>query len=173
MRRQPRDFPSFMVESTAANSLQGRDFVAHHPRSAEVRSLRRRADPLQGAVGYGHCEWAARPQSIAVKAPGAVAHDFERQTALRHRKGRRRTLYVHRLIAMAWHADTYFAGAEVNHINGNPRDNRADNLEWVTHRQNILHSYRTLQTPRKRPQTGHGRRLDHGRRKAWHPVKGA
>lgn len=83
------------------------------------------------------------------------------------------TLYVHRLVAMAWHADTYFAGAEVNHINGNPRDNRADNLEWVTHRQNILHSYRTLQTPRKRPQTGHGRRLDHGRRKAWHPVKGA
>ena len=83
------------------------------------------------------------------------------------------TLYVHRLVAMAWHADTYFAGAEVNHINGNPRDNRADNLEWVTHRQNILHSYRTLQTPRKRPQTGHGRRLDHGQRKAWHPVKGA
>ena len=83
------------------------------------------------------------------------------------------TLYVHRLVAMAWHADTYFAGAEVNHINGNPRDNRADNLEWVTHRQNILHSYRTLQTPRKRPQTGHGRRLDHGWRKAWHPVKGA
>ena len=83
------------------------------------------------------------------------------------------TLYVHRLVAMAWHANTYFAGAEVNHINGNPRDNRADNLEWVTHRQNILHSYRTLQTPRKRPQTGHGRRLDHGRRKAWHPVKGA
>jgi|GEM_PF-1938571 hypothetical protein len=83
------------------------------------------------------------------------------------------TLYVHRLVAMVWHADTYFAGAEVNHINGNPRDNRADNLEWVTHRQNILHSYRTLQTPRKRPQTGHGRRLDHGQRKAWHPVKGA
>ena len=83
------------------------------------------------------------------------------------------TLYVHRLVAMAWHADSYFAGAEVNHTNGNPRDNRAENLEWVTHRQNILHSYRTLQTPRKRPQTGHGRRLDHGRRKAWHPVKGA
>lgn len=83
------------------------------------------------------------------------------------------TLYVHRLVAMAWHADSYFAGAEVNHTNGNPRDNRAENLEWVTHRQNILHSYRTLQTPRKRPQTGHGRRLDHGQRKAWHPVKGA
>ena len=83
------------------------------------------------------------------------------------------TLYVHRLIAMAWHADTYFAGSEVNHINGNPRDNLAENLEWVTHRQNILHSYRTLQSPRKRPQIGHGRRLDHGRRKAWLPVKGA
>ncbi len=84
-----------------------------------------------------------------------------------------RTLYVHRLVAMAWHSDTYFDGAEVNHLNGNRRDNRADNLEWTSHRQNILHSYWTLHTLRKRPQTGSGRRLEYGRRKAWHPVGGA
>ena len=52
--------------------------------------------------------------------------------------------YVHRLVAMAWHADTWFDGAEVNHINGDKYDNRAVNLEWVTRSQNLLHSYRVL-----------------------------
>jgi hypothetical protein len=52
--------------------------------------------------------------------------------------------YVHRLVAMAWHADTWFDGAEVNHINGDKYDNRAANLEWVTRSQNLLHSYRVL-----------------------------
>lgn len=52
--------------------------------------------------------------------------------------------YVHRLVAMAWHPDTWFEGAEVNHINGDTYDNRACNLEWVTRSANLLHSYRVL-----------------------------
>ena len=52
--------------------------------------------------------------------------------------------YVHRLVAMAWHSDSWFEGAEVNHINGDKYDNRAVNLEWVTRSQNLLHSYRVL-----------------------------
>ncbi len=49
--------------------------------------------------------------------------------------------YIHRLVAITWHADTYFEGAEVNHLNSNKYDNRACNLEWVTRSQNLLHSY--------------------------------
>ena len=52
--------------------------------------------------------------------------------------------YVHRLVALTWHNDSWFNGAEVNHRNGNKYDNRAENLEWVTHGENLVHSYRVL-----------------------------
>lgn len=37
---------------------------------------------------------------------------------------------------------------EVNHINGNVKDNSITNLEWVTHRENIDHAVKTGLTPR-------------------------
>jgi len=48
---------------------------------------------------------------------------------------------VHQLVARAF-VGGYADGLEVNHINEDKADNRADNLEWVTHRQNNLHGTR-------------------------------
>ncbi len=48
--------------------------------------------------------------------------------------------YVHRLVASAF-CPGEAEGKEVNHINGDPTDNRSDNLEWVTRSENIRHSY--------------------------------
>lgn len=42
-------------------------------------------------------------------------------------------------VAHAW-VDGYFDGAEVNHIDYNRENYSADNLEWITHNQNIKHS---------------------------------
>lgn len=47
-----------------------------------------------------------------------------------------------RLIAMTW-CDGYSKELTVNHIDGNPENNSASNLEWVTHKENSIHSFRT------------------------------
>ena len=51
---------------------------------------------------------------------------------------------VHRLVALAFlPPPPSEMHTQVNHIDGNPANNRADNLEWVTRSENIRHSYDT------------------------------
>ena len=47
---------------------------------------------------------------------------------------------IHRLVAKHF-VPGYFDGAVVNHIDGNNKNNRADNLEWVTQKEKIHKSY--------------------------------
>lgn len=56
--------------------------------------------------------------------------------------GLQKTEMIHRLVAK-YFVDGYFDGAVVNHIDGNNRNNRADNLEWVTVKDNVHCSYKT------------------------------
>lgn len=57
--------------------------------------------------------------------------------------GKQKTCYVHRLIAYAFIPnDNPTEKTEVNHISEVKTDNRVDNLEWVTPKQNINHGTR-------------------------------
>lgn len=56
-------------------------------------------------------------------------------------KVRGKKISAHRLVALAW-CDGYFNGAVVDHINGDRRDNRPENLEWVTQGENNARAFR-------------------------------
>jgi hypothetical protein len=53
--------------------------------------------------------------------------------------GKRKKFSVHRIVCQAFHSKP-FDKFEVNHIDGNPSNNKAENLEWVSASENQLHS---------------------------------
>ncbi len=56
--------------------------------------------------------------------------------------GVQKSKFVHRLVAESFISNVDNA-LEVNHIDGNKHNNCVDNLEWVTHKYNIQHSFAT------------------------------
>ena len=62
-----------------------------------------------------------------------------------NKKGK--TYYIHRLVANNY-IDNPNNYNEVNHINGNKKDNRIENLEWCNHQKNISEAYRLNLIPK-------------------------
>lgn len=74
-----------------------------------------------------------------VMKPAVDSNGYMR-TMLVDDEGRTRTIKVHRIIAQTF-IENPDELKEVNHLNGNKADNRVENLDWVSHQQNIRHSF--------------------------------
>lgn len=57
------------------------------------------------------------------------------------KNGKHKKHYIHRLVAEHFIKNIYNK-KEVNHKDSNPQNNKADNLEWVTHDENMKHAMR-------------------------------
>lgn len=55
-----------------------------------------------------------------------------------YREGRKRSLRVHQAVAEAFLGLKPMPDLEVCHINGEKLDNRAENLRWDSHRENVI-----------------------------------
>ena len=55
--------------------------------------------------------------------------------------GSKKTFRVHRLVLMAFAPIENMQNLEVNHIDGNKKNNSLSNLEWVTSSENKLHAF--------------------------------
>ena len=75
------------------------------------------------------------------------------RTTLRDMTGKRKTYYIHRLVADLFIPPAVMDGQEreINHKDGNNQNNKFKNLEWVTHQENIQHAIDNELTTNNRP----------------------
>lgn len=64
--------------------------------------------------------------------------------------GKRKSVLLHRLVAMAFVSNPNNL-SEIDHIDGNPENNRADNLRWVTHKENCNNPITMIRYKGKKP----------------------
>lgn len=63
------------------------------------------------------------------------------------RNNKRHIFGIHQLVALNFLG--YKENCEINHKDGNPANNRLENLEWVSHSRNIKHAYEIGLSKRK------------------------
>lgn len=69
-----------------------------------------------------------------------------RQVMLR-RNGNRKPFYVHRLVAIVF-CDNPENKSTINHLDHNRANNRADNLQWCTQKENVQYSSYRMRHPK-------------------------
>ena len=100
--------------------------------------------PPEGLKGRNPGRWQVSSLGRYRNSRGGISHGCLECSGYRVVCICRRIFQVHRLVAHAFRGPPPSEVAwQVNHIDRNSSNNRMDNLEWVSHSQNIRHSYAT------------------------------
>jgi hypothetical protein len=81
--------------------------------------------------------WFDQPRKERVLSPGYTEKGYQVVCLNDSRNGRRKTFRVHRLVCLTFHGASDGVRTEVAHNNGIRDDNRAINLRWATHIENM------------------------------------
>lgn len=105
--------------------------------TGNIRGLDRSALTVEG--------WTQHVKGITLKQKDTK--DGYKEVTLQ-RNGKAHSIRVHRIVAMAFIGEPQGEAKEVNHKDGNKKNNNVSNLEWVTSSENQIHAYKMgLQKP--------------------------
>lgn len=79
---------------------------------------------------------------------GCIASGY-RSVKLTFKNSKQQRFYVHRLVAMHFIPNSDKKKTFVNHKDGNKLNNKIDNLEWVSPRENNLHYFQKIQKEKR------------------------
>jgi len=71
-----------------------------------------------------------------------ASKNYYRSVVKLNKDGKKKDFKVHRIVAKAFIPNPQNKPI-INHLDGNPLNNRVDNLEWCTQQENITHSIET------------------------------
>lgn len=99
--------------------------------------------PVNGFPGYIACSEGYIINNITGNIlSGTKKKTGYKEVQLYDEKHEVHHLSIHRVIASAF-CEKRAGASEVNHRDGDKDNNRADNLEWVTHEENLRHAFET------------------------------
>lgn len=104
---------------------------------------------IPGYEGYYIVSSLGRVYSVKkklLKVPWLTQRGYH-EIAL-YRNTDRKVWKVHRIVAVAFIPNPNHK-PQVNHLDGNKINNRLDNLEWVTAKENVIHAFATGLMKRK------------------------
>lgn len=84
--------------------------------------------------------WSLRKQKYLKPADNGLGY---LQTLITFNDNTRKMLKIHRLVAQCYIPNPDNK-SDVNHKDGNKANNHVSNLEWMTHSENVQHSYTSL-----------------------------